>query len=63
MILYLQDAEKDRIANLEKVTFDEILELQRDELQEKQREIERKKRDMLKRGVVFQVNAIEEEFL
>ena len=49
--------------NLEKVSMDEILELQREETLAKQREEERKKKALMDRGIIPQPDPIQEEFL
>ena len=59
----LQDSEKERTAQLQKVSIDEILELQRDEKRKKKQDSERNKRAMLDRGLTPQHDPIQEEFL
>ena len=58
-----QDESAEGSKHLEKVSIDDILELQRVEQQAKQLDIDRKKKAMLDRGLVPHTDPIQEEFL
>ena len=59
----MQDEEKEKAMELEQVSMDEILELQREEQLAKQREEERKKKALMERGILPHPDPIQEEFL